>query len=92
MSREIAEAGSTWQRLEAVRRVHQDELLRLPNVVGLGIGLQKRRGQPTGELALVVMVSRKVPSAELAPSERIPREIEGVPIDVQEMGEPVAHE
>ncbi len=76
-----------WQRLQAVRREHEDELLSLPNVVGLGIGLRKRRGRPTGELALVVIVSRKVPSAELAPEERIPSEIEGVLIDVQEMGE-----
>ncbi len=76
----------TWPRLQAIRRKHEDALLRLPNVVGIGIGLQKRHGRPTGQLALVVMVSRKVPSAELAPGERIPSQLDGAPVDVQEMG------
>ena len=92
MSRENTPESEIWHRLQVVRRAHEAELLRLPNVVGLGIGLRKRHGDPTGELALVVMVSRKVPSAELAPAERIPSEIDGVPVDVQEMGNIAAHD
>jgi len=38
-------------------------------------------------VALVVMVSRKVPPHELAPQDILPREIEGIPVDVQEVGE-----
>jgi len=35
----------------------------------------------------VVMVSHKIPPELLAPEERIPAEIDGVPVDVQEVGQ-----
>jgi hypothetical protein len=73
-------------RARAVKSAHASRLLSLPNVVGLGVGLRQRAGQGTGDVSLVVMVTRKVPAAELAPDERIPREIDGVPVDVQEVG------
>jgi len=57
------------------------------NVVGVGIGLRSRGGERTGEVVLVVMVNRKVPQAHLAPADIIPSEIDGVPVDVQEVGE-----
>jgi hypothetical protein len=62
--------------LAAVQARHEHELLRYPNVVGLA----------TGESGLLVLVSRKLPESELAPHERLPREIEGVPVDVVETG------
>jgi hypothetical protein len=74
-------------RAGAVRRVHQAELLRLANVVGVGVGIRRRQGKPTGEVALVVMVRRKVPPERLAPEDLVPGEIDGVPVDVQEVGE-----
>jgi hypothetical protein len=57
------------------------------NVQGVGIGLHMREGQPTGSLSLVVIVTQKVPEEELDPHDTIPREIEGVSVDVQEVGE-----
>ncbi len=57
------------------------------NVVGVGIGLRQRQGQPGEEIVLVVMVSRKVSREQLRPQDIIPQEIEGVPVDVQEVGE-----
>ena len=57
------------------------------NVVGVGVGLRRRAGALTDDVALVVMVSRKVPNAQLAPEDIVPREIDGVPVDVQEVGE-----
>lgn len=80
------------RRAQAVRQAHQAELLRLPNVVGVGLGLRQRRGISTSRVALVVMVSRKVPLAQLTPDERIPGEIDGVEVDVQEMGEVMAQD
>jgi hypothetical protein len=73
-------------RTRAVKDTYQDTLLTLPNVVGVGIGMQQKGGRPTGEVALVVMVSRKVDAASLAEKDVIPAEIEGVPVDVQEVG------
>jgi hypothetical protein len=61
--------------------------MRKENVVGVGVGLRMRRGTTTREVALVVMVSRKVPRAQLAEDDLVPGELDGVPVDVQEVGE-----
>jgi hypothetical protein len=37
------------------------------------------------------MVTQKLPPDQLAPSEMIPPSIEGVPVDVQEVGEITAY-
>lgn len=60
-------------------------LLRLPNVTSVGIGGRVRAGQRLPELVLKVYVDSKVPTDQLAPSERIPSEIEGLPTDVVQM-------
>ena len=57
----------------------------LPNVVALGVGPKIRRGEPTGEMAIRVFVSRKIEAEALAPKERIPRELDGYPTDVEVM-------
>jgi hypothetical protein len=62
-------------------------LLQKANVVGVGVGLRQKGGAYTDEIALVVMVRKKVPTIELEPEDRIPEAIEDVPIDVLEVGE-----
>lgn len=74
-------------RARAVHAAHGEALLRLANVVGVGVGRRQRRGVETDEVALVVLVSRKVPAAELAPHDRIPHSLDGVPVDVRGVGE-----
>jgi len=66
--------------IEQVRRRHESRLMRLPNVVGVGIG--RKAGQP----AIAVFVTRKVPEAELSEAERVPRRIEGIQTVVVEVG------
>lgn len=78
-------------RVRAVKAAHERELLRKPNVVGVGIGLRQRGGKFTNELAIIVSVTHKVPQEDLPPEDRIPEEIEGIPVDVQAIGIPVAH-
>lgn len=73
-------------RVRAVKAAYEKELLRKANVVGVGIGLRRQGGQPTGELSIVVSVTHKVPLEELDPQDVIPRELEGVPVDVQAVG------
>jgi hypothetical protein len=73
-------------RAEAVRRAHEAELLARANVVGVGIGLRRANGAHTDQVAVIVLVTRKVPRTQLAPKDVIPSEIEGVPVDVQEVG------
>lgn len=60
--------------------------MRYPNVVGVGEGICTKRGKPTGERCLVVFVERKVPPAKLAKDESLPSRIEGVSVDVVEVG------
>lgn len=74
------------ERLKAIKDAHEAELLRKPNVVGVGIGLRQRDGEITGEPAIVVSVTEKVPFSQLAPDDAIPRELEGIPVDVQAVG------
>ncbi|HEC34394.1 MAG TPA: hypothetical protein ENI37_06725 [Chloroflexi bacterium] len=73
-------------RIRAIKAAHEMELLRKANVVGVGIGLRKRGGQSTGELSIIVSVTRKVPLESLPPQDMIPRELDGVPVDVQVVG------
>lgn len=75
------------QKAQAVKRKHESDLLSRPNVVGVGVGYLRRRGKATGEIGVIVMVEKKVAPDQLGPKQMIPVEIEGVPIDVQEVGQ-----
>lgn len=74
------------ERMKELQSRYEPVLLAKPHVVGVAIGVRQRAGRYTGELALVVMVDQKLPQAQLSPEERVPAEIEGVPVDVQSMG------
>ena len=78
---------AAYERARQIKQDYGEQLMALPNVVGLGIGLRHVGGEPTGEVALVVLVSRKLPAVQLEEGGLLPQEIEGVPVDVQEVGE-----
>jgi hypothetical protein len=63
-------------------------LKKYPNVHSVGIGGRERKGRPTGDIVIKVFVSAKRNPGELAPSEVIPADFEGVPTDVVEAPEP----
>lgn len=76
--------------LDAIRQVmskHVASLMKKRNVVGVGIGFKERAGQTTDQMSLVVSVSHKLPEHEIGSADLIPAEIEGVPVDVREVGE-----
>ncbi len=73
-------------RATEVEARYADMLLSKPNVVGVGVGFAHKNGQPTREVALVVMVEQKLPLAQLAPEDVIPSELDGVRVDVQATG------
>jgi hypothetical protein len=81
------EQAAAVSRARIVLERHHERLLSLPNVVGVGVGLRQKDGQWTSQVALVVMVSRKLPLEALSVQQRIPAEIENVPVDVQETGD-----
>lgn len=89
--REVDTSGSEipadYPRAQTVKERYEKELMMKANVIGVGIGIHKRAGEPTGGVSLVVMVTHKVPLGQLAPEDVIPSEIEGVSVDVQEVGD-----
>lgn len=74
------------ERIQAVKVAREAELLAKANVIGVGVGLRRRGGELLDEPTLVVLVSKKVPRAQLAEQDFIPNRIDGVPVDVQEIG------
>ena len=83
-------AGKGIEEIKAIKARYEDELLRKKNVVGLGIGYKEAGGQETDRLSLVVMVRKKEPPWQLEATDLVPSEIEGIPVDVKEVGEIVA--
>ena len=51
--------------IKAVKERYKKLLFSLPNVISLGIGPKLREGQPTGESAIKVFVSKKVDQNDL---------------------------
>lgn len=74
-------------RVRQVKAKYEALLLSKKNVVGVGIGFKEKDGQTTDQMALVVLVSKKLPTSEIGIADRIPTELEGVPLDVKEVGE-----
>ena len=72
------------ERAREISRTHSNALLAKPNVVAVGLGYLE--GSPT-ELTLVVMVEKKVPLIALAADEIVPSEIDGLKVEVREVGE-----
>ncbi len=78
-------------KARVVKQAHEAELLGMPNVVGVGVGLRQQGGMTRNIVSLVVLVRQKKPSTQLAPEQMIPTELDGVPVDVQEVGDIGVH-
>ena len=66
--------------IEAVRQKYTDQLMQLPNVIGVGTG------EKAGKEVIKVFVTHKVPVSALQPQEVVPQTLEGQEIDVEEIG------
>jgi hypothetical protein len=86
MPHEHDEQEKLREKITAVQAKYAIELMEKANVIGIAMGLAKDDGEYTQELCLVVMVSEKVPVEELDEKDIIPNELDGVRVDVQEMG------
>lgn len=56
------------------------------NVVGVGMGEQISGGKHTGIMAVKFLVRIKYPDNQIPASDRLPREINGHPVDVEQVG------
>ena len=83
----MAHKDVSLEKATEVQETHTDELMEKENVVGVAVGMRRVRGERTDEICIVVMVTHKVPLSQLQPKDRVPPVIDGVHVDVQEMGE-----
>ncbi len=74
-----------------VQNKYTGMLLKIPHVMGVAVGLEKKAGAYTGDVCLVVLVDQKQPLDSLSPQDMIPAELDGVCVDVQEIGVPTAY-
>lgn len=70
-----------------IRRTYEEELFKKYNIVGLGIGFKKKKRRHTKDLSLKMFVKEKLPPYGLKPIDMIPEQIDGVPTDVEGIGE-----
>jgi hypothetical protein len=56
------------------------------NLVGVGIGEQISGGKHTGIMAVKFLVRIKYPDNQITDSDRLPREVDGHPVDVEQVG------
>ena len=66
--------------IKTVRDKHEEQLLRLPNVTGVGIG------KKAGKLVIKVFVTHKVAESALRLQDIVPKFLEGYETDVEEIG------
>jgi hypothetical protein len=62
------------------------------NVVGMGVGVKWKEGQPTGEPALVVLVTHKLEKNQLRSKDLVPSKLADMQTDVLAIGYPFAGE
>ncbi len=65
--------------IEEVLRAHEEDLMNLPGVQGVGIG---ERG---GKQVIKVFIDKKTPETSRS-VEQIPAELEGYEVDIEEIG------
>ena len=70
------------ERLTALLPEVREELMRIPGVTRVAVGIRERGGTLTGEVVFRVHVVRKLPTAVLPPDQIVPSSIRGVPTDV----------
>lgn len=69
-----------------IKNLHARTLLEKRNVVGVGLGYKISNGVNTGELSLVVLVTRKSAPEALSAEDMVPAELDGLKTDVVESG------
>ncbi len=69
-----------------LKREIEEELLLKENVIGVAAGYKETGGQKTSNLSVVCLVEHKVPEFQLLAKDLIPKNVQGVPLDVQETG------
>lgn len=67
-------------KIESAMRKHEEQVMQLPNVTGIGIGKKAKKD------VIKVFVTQKLPESALQPHEIVPKTLEGYQTDVEEIG------
>lgn len=67
-------------------RQAKENLLKLPNVIGVGVGFKQVRGERTDRLSILVFVEKKISARELRKEYIVPFKINNLETDVIETG------
>lgn len=65
----------------------EEDILNIPNVVGMGVGPKVTGDQVTGQTCAKVLVSQKLPPELIASGDMVPPTVGGTPTDVEAVGE-----
>lgn len=77
----------TLKEIEKIRRKYLTELMSKANVVGVATGFRQAGQILTDIPAMIVLVTKKLPAWQLEPGDVVPSQLDGIPVDVQEIGE-----
>ena len=72
--------------IQRVKEQYEEKLLLNPNVIGVGIGLKIINGIPTERKCIKIYVQKKVSKSKLQKNELIPRKLNGIETDIEEVG------
>lgn len=75
------------ERIQRILRQHEKRLLKLENVVGLGLGYKIIQGRTTNKPAIIVLVKEKIADEKSLGRNVIPKILSDTPTDVIEVGE-----
>lgn len=72
----------TLEEITVIKNRHEKSILKLPNVIGVGIGLENPDSPTPDEEELSIIITVKEPTAPNA----LPTELEGVPVRILNVG------
>lgn len=67
-----------------------DPATRRSNVIGMGVGVKWKNGEPTGEPALIALVTHKLPKEAVGKTDLVPAKLHEMQTDVLAIGVPFA--
>ena len=68
------------------KKRHEKALMKMPNVIGVGIGKKIVKGRETKETCIVIFVTKKIPETQMRKEDVVPAKLEDVKTDVIETG------
>jgi hypothetical protein len=83
----LSKREAHYEKVRRIKEKYEDFLMSKEGVVGCSIGYKVVGGKKTEKLSIVCLVKEKKPEENLKKSDLVPKEIEGVPVDVVEVGE-----